>query len=119
MFKHKHNITRLIDGNEPKIFIKENVIKEIMEDTSPPSNAVVELEVKRTKPAPIKKKPIKKIKAKTEDSTPVVAKKAKATPQSTKKKITSTEVGAKPKVKPKVKPKIKPKSKPPAPKNKE
>jgi len=118
LFKHKHNITRLIDGNEPKIFIKENVIKEIMEDTTPPNN-VVELEVKRTKPAPIKKKPINKIKAKTEDSTPIVAKKAKVTPKPTKKEITSTELGAKPKVQPKVKPKTKPKTKPPAPKNKE
>lgn len=119
LFKHKHNITRLIDGNEPKIFIKENVIKEIMEDTTPPNNNVVALEVKRTKPAPIKKKPIKKIKAKTEDSTPAVAKKAKTTPESTKKKIASTEVEEKPKAKPKVKPKIKPKTKPHAPKNKE
>lgn len=31
--KHKKNILRLIDGEEPKVFIKENVIKEIMEDS--------------------------------------------------------------------------------------
>ncbi len=35
IFKHRNNITRLMDGNEPKVFIKENLIKDVIEDTEP------------------------------------------------------------------------------------
>lgn len=31
LFKHRHNITRLIDGVEPKIKLKSNVLEEVME----------------------------------------------------------------------------------------
>jgi glycerol-3-phosphate acyltransferase PlsY len=31
LYQHRHNITRLIDGTEPRIKLKSNVIEEIME----------------------------------------------------------------------------------------
>jgi acyl phosphate:glycerol-3-phosphate acyltransferase len=42
LFKHKNNITRLMDGSEPKVFIKDNVINEIMDDAAPPTQLSTE-----------------------------------------------------------------------------
>ncbi|RUR07115.1 glycerol-3-phosphate 1-O-acyltransferase PlsY [Legionella sp. km772] len=98
LFKHKNNITRLIDGNEPKVFIKENVIKEIMEDTTQANHAVVpELEVNKTKPTAIKKKTAPKKISTEPEPAPAVAKatkpqpKAKGQPKTSAKKSTTRQ----------------------------
>ncbi len=104
LFKHKNNMTRLIDGNEPKVYIKENVIKEIMEDTStahvPRSVPAVGI-----KPKAKTKKPVKKVITKTKESGPVLAKKTQATVDAakTKKKPATSTEKAKTKAKPKAK----------------
>lgn len=84
LFKHKNNIVRLIDGDEPKVFIKENVLKEIMEDSpKEESPATARLETKKPKAAAVKKKNApKKIEAKAKEtvaaSTPEKATTSKA-----------------------------------------
>lgn len=63
-FKHRNNITRLIDGVEPKIKLKHTVLEEVMDfppitsaaeiqETSPEKSSV---ESKPIKPKPVKKK---------------------------------------------------------------
>lgn len=68
LFKHRNNITRLTDGTEPKVFIKDNVIKEVMEEAHPqPANdPVVDLDINPKKPSSIKKKIVPKITEKEE-----------------------------------------------------
>jgi len=68
LFKHKNNITRLIDGTEPKIKFKTNVIDEII-PPSPPATwteapTVTEAPVVKDSPALVKKIPTKTIKPK-------------------------------------------------------
>ena len=88
LFKHKNNITRLIDGIEPKIKFKHSVIEEIMDDE--PSAAPVPLikettattvEVvkvpKATKAAVVKAKTVKKTGSKAEKPMKKAAKPAK------------------------------------------
>lgn len=103
LFKHRNNITRLIDGVEPKIKLKSNVMGEIMEPSTPASPievSPVEIQeqeplvkdkpavvLKSAKPKEKKsdgiKEPVKKIKtAKTKTSTPA----AKAIKKPAKKK---------------------------------
>ena len=65
LFKHRNNITRLIDGTEPKIKLKSNVIEEIMEPPSHVMNTEVE-QPAREEPLPLLKKeepPVKAIHA--------------------------------------------------------
>ncbi len=86
LFKHKNNIVRLIDGKEPKVFIKQNVIKEIMEESHPePANDPI---IKQSKPISIKKKSVKKITTETENSTKktISSKKKLTNPEKTKSK---------------------------------
>lgn len=47
VFQHRNNITRLMDGTEPKVFIKENVIKEIMDEPKTEKKSRVRLFKKR------------------------------------------------------------------------
>ena len=119
LFKHKNNITRLIDGKEPKVFIKENVLKEIMAESTPPhtSGKEVVLEVVKKTPPAIKKKPVvKKINTKPAQPKPITsAKKAKPPVEVPKKETTSSNE----KLKAKPKTQSKPKTKPKAPKAKE
>lgn len=64
LFKHKDNFTRLLDGTEPKVFIKENVIKEIMEEQPHVTNTPLADTKPTIKRAPTKKKIVKKPKVK-------------------------------------------------------
>ncbi len=87
LFKHRDNITRLIDGTEPKIKFKNNVIEEIMEsepaeDISPheiPASEVVQV-AEKAKP--------KKATSEKKESGPKTAK-------TTKKKVEKTAEPAK------------------------
>lgn len=103
LYKHKNNINRLIDGTEPKIKLKQDVIHNIMK-SSTGAAANEEISAHEITPAPIKKteisgseepkKKAKSTKAKlktttkktvTTDKTEEPAKKAKATKPKPKK----------------------------------
>lgn len=88
VFKHKNNITRLIDGDEPKIKLKHSVIEEIMED-HPSVTGIEESAKEINSPTPIvikttstkettKPKP-KKTTTKKSDTTNEATKKTKVT----------------------------------------
>ena len=102
LYKHKDNIARLIDGSESKVFIKSNVINQIMKE-EPNIELVLEDDMElEEKPAPVKlKKPsVKKLgveKNQTVKPKQTTRKKTEETVK-TKKKTTST---TKPKTKPK------------------
>ncbi|KTD53434.1 transmembrane protein [Legionella santicrucis] len=107
LYKHKDNITRLIDGTESKIRLKQNVIEEIMEEehkpvhhhrkqqATPPSPPEIEIEIETvTITETIIEKP-KTTKAET-------ALKAKNKPADTSEKKTRTtkkSAPSKPKIK--------------------
>ena len=114
-----------MDGSEPKVFIKENVIKEIMDDSEPPIQVrtASKLPLKETT-AKMKKAPPKKIivaakEPQTSKQHPHPKTKKVAEPVKAKKKISPT-TSEKPKAKPKAKTKspAKPKS-PKSPDHKE
>ena len=68
LYKHKDNITRLIDGVEPKIKLKPNILDDIMDHKHPPVTTAHEpvLHQKDQNPqAPTAKKPVKKEKKDT------------------------------------------------------
>ncbi len=114
LFKHKNNITRLIDGVEPKIKLKTNVIDEVIEpphDTSAKETdepMVQEIPLLETK-TPIKE--IKSVHIKTEETgnieTPI--KKLKTAKTKTDKPVAAKKPTKKP-----VKKTAKPKSKTPS-----
>ena len=119
LFKHKNNIMRLIDGKEPKVFIKENVLKEIMAESTPPHTASKEvvLEVVKKTPPAMKQKPVvKKINTKPAQPKPITSAKKTIPPVELAKKETAS---SNEKVKAKPKTQTKTKTKPKAPKTKE
>jgi glycerol-3-phosphate acyltransferase PlsY len=65
LYKHRNNITRLMDGTEPKIKLKEHALDDLFKEKSPPRKPTVNPKAPKTKkpaeeePRP-KKKPIKK-----------------------------------------------------------
>lgn len=116
LYKHKSNITRLMDGSEPKVFVKENVLQEIMGESEQPDSSASKLPLKEYTAKKIKPKSNKAANAtqkklsQAKNQSPTTAKvKIKAsekTPQ--KKKITAEASKTKPKKTPKPKtPKIK------------
>lgn len=98
LFKHRNNITRLIDGTEPKIKLKSNVIKEVM-DPSCQSSKRSETE---EQPLPLKTETPTKVtksakpKSKTTNKPKESAKKSKPA----KAKTSNAEHAAKPAKKP-------------------
>lgn len=101
VFKHKNNITRLIDGDEPKIKLKHSVIEEIMED-QPSVTGIEESAKEINSPTPIvikttstkettKPKP-KKTTTKKSDTTNEPTKKTKVTKPKPKKPKEPKEV---------------------------
>lgn len=109
LFKHKNNITRLIDGVEPKIRLKPNMLNEVMKPSPTTINIQAEkpdfiegiphikekIAAKEVKSTKVKAKkiskqeePIKKIKStKTEKIIKPKAKKTSETPKTTKKTV--------------------------------
>jgi glycerol-3-phosphate acyltransferase PlsY len=78
LYKHKNNMTRLMDGSEPKVFIKSNVINQIMKEETPNKGTVTELKPKlKTTPVKIKKHPVKIIEA--QKNTPLKTKQTSPT----------------------------------------
>lgn len=80
IYKHKNNITRLMDGDEPKIKLKHSVIEEIMEDQP---TAITEFEesakeINAPFPIEIESKPIKETKPKAAPKKAPAKKTAKA-----------------------------------------
>lgn len=70
LFKHKENITRLMDGNEPKLKLKKTVMEEIIEAAPvpdykerTPANEEMEAPVKVKKEKPAADAPVTKAKA--------------------------------------------------------
>ena len=124
LFKHKNNITRLIDGVEPKINLKTNVIEEVVEppyntsgkETAEPmveeiplletKTPIKEIKLVNINPAETTKQPIKKSKG------------AKTTKAKTDKSVATEKTVKKPTKKP-VKKTAKPKNKTPSDKSKE
>ena len=124
LFKHKNNITRLIDGVEPKINLKTNVIEEVVEppyntsgkETAEPmveeiplletKTPIKEIKLVNINPAETTKQPIKKSKG------------AKTTKAKTDKSVATENTVKKPTKKP-VKKTAKPKNKTPSDKSKE
>lgn len=102
LFKHRNNITRLIDGNEPKIKLKPSVIEDIMVATPPTAESAHEepvvLPLETEKPKAIKKVAVKKATPKKE-STAKAATKPKATKTNTKKAPSTQEAPKTPKPK--------------------
>ena len=84
IYKHRNNITRLMDGTEPKIMLKQTIIEEIVEDT--PNNLATDAH--ETVNAPMKKNVVVKETIVNEKVT--VEKKKKATSPS--KKVADTKV---------------------------
>ncbi len=120
LFKHKNNITRLMDGVEPKVNLKTNVIEEVVE---PPRNTGgketvepmgEEIPLLETK-TPVKE--IKLVNIGTEKTTKEPIKKLKATKTKTDKSV-ATEKPAKKTTKKPVKKAATPKSKTPSDKPK-
>lgn len=99
LFKHKNNITRLIDGEEPKVKFKHNVLEEVMENIPMTAQESVEpiveakpIKAKAKKSIDIKEaiKKEKSTKPKTKKPSDTGAKKIKA-PAKTKPKKAKEE----------------------------
>jgi glycerol-3-phosphate acyltransferase PlsY len=102
LFKHGKNINRLIDGNEPKVFIKENVINELMANAESPNFRAANEEMDEV-PVPAESK-ITPIKAQPIEEAPKVKRTRRPktqTAEPAKKTTSSTTDKAKPKAKPK------------------
>ncbi|BCA94391.1 glycerol-3-phosphate acyltransferase [Legionella antarctica] len=63
LFKHRNNITRLLDGIEPKINLKTNVIEEVMEASPDMNGKETEEQMVQEIPLLETKTPIKEIKS--------------------------------------------------------
>jgi glycerol-3-phosphate acyltransferase PlsY len=112
LYKHKNNITRLMDGSEPKIFIKSNVINQIMKEE--PNSKVLAVETEpRIRPTSVKlkKPPVKKIATHKNETIKSKQTSGKKTDEVVKAKQKTTNASTKStKPKPKPKPKTKPKA---------
>jgi len=96
LYKHRNNIIRLMDGTEPKVFVKDNVIQQIMQESQPISREEEHLKVTQKasvgegKNASIKKAPRKKEDALSEKAAALTkkttTKMAKNTPSKANKK---------------------------------
>lgn len=105
IYKHKNNITRLMDGSEPKVFIKDNVIKEIMDDESSPAMVVTKSTQPRRRTTAVTAKKVRAKKSTTLPEEPVKTKRApRAKTDDSLKNKKKPSPAAKPK-KPKAKPK--------------
>lgn len=89
LFKHKNNITRLIDGTEPKIKFKTNVINEII-PPSPPATWTEAPMAKEEQPAFKKKVPAKTIKTPIAKTAKISKTKEPTKPEKTKISKTDT-----------------------------
>lgn len=74
LYKHRNNITRLMDGNEPKIKLKQNILEEVMESPqSPQPEEAAPVVVVEEKPVTVEEvaaeKPVKKAKTTKVEST--------------------------------------------------
>ena len=93
IYKHKNNLTRLVDGVEPQIILKNSVIEEIME--APESEDIIKEE---EEPTAEKNKTHKAAPKKASEKKPAKAKNPK-TSEPTKPIKKATKTAAKPKAK--------------------
>lgn len=108
VYKHRNNITRLMDGTEPKIKLKENVIAEVM-GTSPVAPVHSHQPQETAVPKKVAaKKPVKKSTTTTPKAAKAAPAKKVSKPKAEPVKEVAKEVVKKPKTtKPKAKPKTK------------
>ncbi len=103
LFKHRDNITRLMDGKESKIKLKDNVIAQIMEEPPTVEQPPVPVEITEEVHVvtPVKAKPAAKKPAvvKKTTKTTTVKKATKATVAKKPKDVEKKPAGAKPKTK--------------------
>lgn len=96
IFKHKNNISRLVEGIEPQIQLKPNIIEDVMKPTHPPLMVEREdfkFQEEQQKPIPQKRKAAKTIKS-AESTTPKTSETAKP---KKKKQATKKTTATKPK----------------------